>query len=98
LSLARVAVRVNDRIGLLVFRLVDVSWLGFVGFTSTDGSDFAEGGGFPDSIPALRESDVVSDGLGDWVGDVGDWSAHSSTTIGIERSVGIIAAEIGGIT
>ncbi len=67
LSLATFTVRVDDGVGLfctsspetfrggLVFRFVDVSWLGFIGFASADGADFAEDGGFPHSVPALRD-------------------------------------------
>ena len=107
LNLANFAVRVDDSVGLfctssgetfrggLVFGLVDVSWLGFIGFASADGADFAEDGGFPDSVPALRDCNVVGDCLGDWVGDVRDRGAPWAAAVGIGRSIGIIhAAEI----
>ena len=107
LSLATFAVRVDDGVGLfctsspetfrggLVFGFVDVSWLGFIGFASADGADFAEDGGFPDSVPALRDSNVVGDCLGDWVGDVRDRGAPWAAAVGIGRCIGIIhAAEI----
>lgn len=65
LSLADVAVRVDDGVGLLgasggktvgcgdVFGLVDVCWLGLVGCATADGADFADGGSLPDPVEAL---------------------------------------------
>lgn len=101
MSLASLAVRVDDGVGLvgtfsthafsggLVFGLVDVSWLWFIGFASADRSDFPESCGFPDSVPALRDGDVVGHSCGDWV--------ISGATVGTERGLGAIAADIGRI-